>query len=119
MTGYLDHRPDLVVSGINQGTIYNLGPYTITASATDASLISQVTLYYTVNGGAINAITMNNTIDSLYEASIPTVNDGDVVCYFIEAFDAGLAPPVVLESTHRRALDFVSLEQLQSSADTK
>jgi len=36
-----------------------------------------------------------------------------------EAFDAGLAPPVVLESTHRRALDFVSLEQLQSSAGTK
>jgi len=76
------------VSGINQGTVYNLGPYTITASATDASLIAQVTLYYTINGGAINAITMNNTIDSLYEAQIPTVNDGDVVCYFIEAFDA-------------------------------
>lgn len=36
-----------------------------------------------------------------------------------EAFDAGMAPPVVLESTHRRALDFVSLEQLQSSAGTK
>lgn len=36
-----------------------------------------------------------------------------------EAFDAGLAPPVVLESTHQRALDFVSLEQLQSCAWTK
>ena len=33
-----------------------------------------------------------------------------------EAFDAGVAPPVVLQATHRRALDFVTLEQLQSCA---
>jgi uncharacterized protein (DUF2237 family) len=33
-----------------------------------------------------------------------------------EAFEAGLAPPVVLESTHIRALDFVTLAQLQSCA---
>lgn len=31
-----------------------------------------------------------------------------------EAFDAGVAPPVVLECTHQRALQFVSLEDLQS-----
>ena len=36
-----------------------------------------------------------------------------------EAFDAGLAPPVFLESTHIRALDFVTLEQLQSCAFKK
>lgn len=35
-----------------------------------------------------------------------------------EAFDAGVAPPVVLASTHIRALDFVTLEQLQSLAWT-
>ena len=35
-----------------------------------------------------------------------------------QAFAAGLAPPVVLESTHIRALDFVSLDQLQSCAYT-
>lgn len=33
-----------------------------------------------------------------------------------EAFDAGFAPPVVLECTHAKALEFVTLEQLQSSA---
>jgi len=33
-----------------------------------------------------------------------------------EAFDAGVAPPVFLECTHIRALDFVTLEQLQSCA---
>jgi uncharacterized protein len=30
-----------------------------------------------------------------------------------EALKAGFAPPVVLESTHARALEFVTLEQLQ------
>ena len=31
-----------------------------------------------------------------------------------EAYEAGVAPKVVLESTHVRALDHVTLEQLQS-----
>lgn len=33
-----------------------------------------------------------------------------------EAHDAGVAPPVVLASTHERALDHVSLQALQASA---
>ena len=33
-----------------------------------------------------------------------------------EALEAGVAPPVILESTHARALDFVTLEQLQAHA---
>ena len=33
-----------------------------------------------------------------------------------EALDAGVAPPVVLQSTHERALEFVTLEQLQAHA---
>ena len=33
-----------------------------------------------------------------------------------EAFDAGVAPPVVLASTHAKALEFVTLAQLQSCA---
>jgi uncharacterized protein (DUF2237 family) len=31
-----------------------------------------------------------------------------------EALEAGVAPPVVLESTHARALDYVSIEQLRA-----
>ncbi len=31
-----------------------------------------------------------------------------------EAFDAGVAPPVILECTHQSALKFVTLEQLQA-----
>lgn len=33
-----------------------------------------------------------------------------------EAFEAGVAPPVVLASTHERALDFVLLADLQAHA---
>ena len=33
-----------------------------------------------------------------------------------QAHEAGVAPPVVLESTHSRALDFVTLAQLQTCA---
>ena len=33
-----------------------------------------------------------------------------------EAYEAGVAPPVILESTHLRALDYVSLEALQQNA---
>lgn len=33
-----------------------------------------------------------------------------------EAFDAGVAPPVVLECIHIKALDFVTLAQLQAHA---
>lgn len=33
-----------------------------------------------------------------------------------EAYEAGVAPTVVLESTHIRALDYVTLEQLETCA---
>ncbi|MBX9849957.1 MAG: DUF2237 domain-containing protein [Rhodocyclaceae bacterium] len=36
-----------------------------------------------------------------------------------EAFEAGVAPPVILECTHHKALQFVTLEQLQSCANTR
>lgn len=33
-----------------------------------------------------------------------------------EAYEAGVAPPVILECTHARALEFVTLAQLQGAA---
>ncbi len=35
---------------------------------------------------------------------------------WLEAFQAGVAPPVVLEATHRKALEIVTIEQLQACA---
>ena len=35
---------------------------------------------------------------------------------WLEASQAGVAPPVVLEATHRKALEIVTIEQLQACA---
>ena len=48
------------------------------------------------------------------------LQDGDRWCLcamrWQEAFDAGVAPLVVLECTHERALDFVTLQALRANA---
>lgn len=50
----------------------------------------------------------------------PGLRPGDRWCLcaarWKEAFDAGVAPPVVLEATHISALEFASLEELQLHA---
>lgn len=50
----------------------------------------------------------------------PGLNPGDRWCLCVsrwrEAFDAGVAPPVVLEATHRKALDVVALDDLRAHA---
>lgn len=52
------------------------------------------------------------------EHRFPGLKAGDRWCLcalrWKEAFEAGVAPPVVMESTHARALDYVTLEQLRA-----
>ncbi len=54
------------------------------------------------------------------EYNFPGLKDGDQWCLcalrWKEAFSEGLAPPVRLESTHQRALDFLTIEQLREYA---
>ena len=54
------------------------------------------------------------------EFGFPGLKPGDRWCLcvtrWMEAFEAGCAPHVVLEATHISALEFVSLEDLQSYA---
>jgi hypothetical protein len=62
----------------------------------------------------------NDLITARPEFSFPGLKPGDQWCLcamrWKEAFEAGLAPPVVLQATHERALDVVTLEQLRSRA---
>ena len=64
----------------------------------------------------------NDLITPRPEYRFPGLKAGDRWCLcalrWKQALDAGLAPPVFLEATHIRALDFVTLEQLQSHAVT-
>lgn len=50
----------------------------------------------------------------------PGLKPGDQWCLcalrWQEAFEAGMAPPVVLESTHLKALKYIRLEDLQAHA---
>lgn len=54
------------------------------------------------------------------EMTFPGVKPGDQWCLcamrWKEALDAGVAPPVVLESTHISALEFVNLADLRDHA---
>jgi uncharacterized protein (DUF2237 family) len=50
-------------------------------------------------------------------SNFPGLQPGDKWCLcatrWLEAFHAGLAPPVVLEATHSKALEMITLTQLQ------
>jgi hypothetical protein len=62
----------------------------------------------------------NDLVTPRPEFNFPGLKPGDRWCLcalrWKEAFEAGLAPPVVLQATHQRALDVVTLEQLKSCA---
>jgi hypothetical protein len=54
------------------------------------------------------------------EYEFPGLKAGDKWCLcasrWKDAYDAGLAPKVVLESTHASTLEFASIEELKASA---
>ena len=62
----------------------------------------------------------NDLSTPLIQFGFPGLKAGDKWCLcaarWKEAFDAGKAPAVLLESTHHLALEVVSLEQLKSCA---
>jgi uncharacterized protein (DUF2237 family) len=65
----------------------------------------------------------NDLVTPRPEWRFPGLRPGDRWCLcalrWKEALEGGCAPPVVLESCHERALDFVSLEALKAHAWVK
>jgi uncharacterized protein (DUF2237 family) len=61
----------------------------------------------------------NDLITPRPEYRFPGLKAGDRWCLcairWKEAFDAGVAPRVILESTHQKALQYATLNQLQSA----
>ena len=51
--------------------------------------------------------------------NFPGLKAGDNWCLcalrWKESFDAGVAPPVILEATHKKALEFATIEELKNS----
>jgi len=62
----------------------------------------------------------NDLMTARPQFGFPGLKPGDRWCLcalrWREAFEAGVAPPVVLESTHERALEVVTLEQLKATS---
>lgn len=62
----------------------------------------------------------NDLVTPRHEHRFAGLKPGDRWCLcalrWKEALDAGVAPPVHLEATHARVLDFVTLDQLQAHA---
>jgi len=62
----------------------------------------------------------NDLVTPKPEFDFPGLNPGDRWCLcalrWKEAYDAGVAPPVELESTHESALELIPLEELLASA---
>jgi uncharacterized protein (DUF2237 family) len=62
----------------------------------------------------------NDLVTPIPEAQFPGLKPGDRWCVcagrWREAFDAGVAPPVVLEATHEEALAIVRLADLRRHA---
>lgn len=81
--------PSISLSGtIYQGVVYNTGPYLIEADVQDASGVDSVWLNYSVNGGAISQLVMQNSSVNIFQATIPSASIGDSICYSIVAKDA-------------------------------
>jgi uncharacterized protein (DUF2237 family) len=64
----------------------------------------------------------NDLITPIPQWQFPGLKPGDQWCLcisrWIEAEKAGVAPPVVLEATHQKALEYTSLEKLVEYAWT-
>lgn len=60
----------------------------------------------------------NDLITPLPQYNFPGLKGGDCWCLcarrWKEAYDAGVAPPVNLEATHEKALEFATLQELTS-----
>ena len=58
----------------------------------------------------------NNLITPLPQYNFPGLKAGDCWCLcakrWKEAYDAGVAPPVTLEATHEKALEFATLQKI-------
>jgi uncharacterized protein len=85
----------------------DIGIHVVCAEMTDAFL------RYTASRG-------NDLSSPRPEFDFPGLRPGDRWCLcvsrWVEAWEAGVAPPVILESTHVAALEFVSLDTLREFA---
>ncbi|MCA9323445.1 MAG: CotH kinase family protein, partial [Planctomycetes bacterium] len=77
------------VAGVTRlpGTPMPLDPVTIRCVASDADGLSNVSLFFQINGGGFSAMPMTALNGNVYEATIPAHTAGTVVDYYVSATD--------------------------------
>lgn len=78
------------VSSSLSGTVYSLGPYSLSDSIVDNSGIASANIVYTINGVVQTPVPMAETPpgSNIWVGTIPAVADSDTICYYFEATDA-------------------------------
>jgi len=110
--GELKSCSEQPVTGFFRDGCCNTGPHDTGAHTVCAELTAEF-LQFSKNAG-------NDLSTPRPEFAFPGLNPGDRWCLcaarWVEAFEAGAAPRVVLESTHERTLDYVPLATLRRFA---
>ena len=110
--GELKSCSEQPMTGFFRDGCCNTGPHDTGAHTVCAELTAEF-LQFSKNAG-------NDLSTPRPEYAFPGLNPGDRWCLcaarWVEAFEAGAAPRVVLESTHERTLDYVPLATLRRFA---
>ncbi|MDT8309107.1 MAG: GEVED domain-containing protein, partial [Bacteroidales bacterium] len=81
--------PNITLSPpVQQGIVFSLGPFPITAYITDTSGIDTAFIVYRVNNGSPDTVGMNLIGTDTFRGYLPPVNDLDSINYHIIAIDA-------------------------------
>lgn len=77
--------PAITMASINDPDLYE--SIEISALVEDELTVSDVTAYFSENGGAYSAVTMTNSSGDMFSASYPGLNTAGNVSFYIEATD--------------------------------
>ena len=108
---------DLQIAGTNPLTGYYRDGFCSTGESDSGVHVIAATL--TDDFLAFSKSQGNDLITPFPQYNFPGLKAGDNWCLcalrWKEALDAGVAPPVILEATHEKALEFATIEELKNS----
>ena len=108
---------DLQIAGTNPLTGYYRDGFCSTGESDSGVHVIAATL--TDDFLAFSKSQGNDLITPFPQYNFPGLKAGDCWCLcarrWKEAYDAGVAPPVILEATHEKALEFATIEELKNS----
>lgn len=108
---------DLEIAGTNPLTGYYRDGFCSTGKSDTGTHVIAATL--TDEFLQFSKLQGNDLITPIPQYGFPGLKAGDCWCLcasrWKEAYDAGVAPPVNLNATHEKALEFATLEQLKNT----